>query len=420
MNVAIIGSGISGLAAAWLLARRHDVTLFEADGRLGGHTCTVTVREGQRTHPLDIGFMVFNHHTYPNLTRLLTHLSIPTRAAEMSLSVTCQGCGLEYSGGSLRGLVAQPGNLARPAFWRLLSEILAFNRRATAALNDPGALEAEVSFGRLLARWGLDGQAARHYLYPMAAAIWSTGTGPIAEFPAHPIIQFMANHGLLGVTTHHQWYSVVGGAATYVHALAAPLGASVRTGVRVEAVERRRNHVRLHFADGGSQWFDGAIIATHADQALRLLADPDRDERELLGPWRYSSNRVVLHTDAAMLPSRRAAHAAWNVTQRACREPGNQVCVTYLLNRLQEVDSRQTYLVTLNPIAPPERGSIVLDTTMRHPIMTAESLATQGDLPRLNGGKRTWFCGAYHGWGFHEDGLTSAIRVAAELGETFP
>lgn len=420
MNLAIIGSGISGLAAAWLLARRHNVTLFEADGRLGGHTCTVNVREGQRTLPLDIGFMVFNHHTYPNLTRLFTNLSIPTHPAEMSLSVSCRSCQLEYSGGSLRGLVAQPTNLLRLPFWHLLRGTLDFNWRARAALHRPGGLPTGESLAALLTRWELDGEVARHYLYPMAAAIWSTGTGPITEFPARPILLFMANHGLLGVTTHHQWYSVVGGASAYVAALAAPLGARAHTGVKVHAVERRPKCVRLHFENGESQYFDGVIIATHADQALRLLADPDRDERELLGPWRYSSNRVMLHTDTALLPSRRAAHAAWNVTQRTCDEPGEKVCVTYLLNRLQEVDSRQTYLVTLNPVALPERGSIVLDTTMRHPVMTAQSLATQGDLPRLNGVKRTWFCGAYHGWGFHEDGLTSAIRVAAELGVTFP
>lgn len=419
MKLAIIGSGISGLAAAWLLHRRHHVTLFEASARLGGHTWSVPVREGTDTDVLDIGFMVFNHHTYPNLTRLFDHLSVPTHAADMSLSISCHDCRLEYSGGSLRGLAAQPANFLKPAFWRMLADIVAFNRRAVAALRD-GSLTGDEPLAGLLSRWKLDGGVARHYLYPMAAAIWSTGPGPIAEFPARSIFQFMANHGLLGVASHHQWYSVAGGASTYVHALAAPLGDGVRTGAAVVAVDRTGQEVRLHFSDGSREGFDGVVVATHADQALRLLTAPTDDERGMLGPWNYSSNRVVLHTDASLLPNRTAAQAAWNVTQRDCSHPGEEVCVTYLLNRLQKVTSQRAYLVTLNPLVGPATEAILLDTTMRHPVMTAESLATQADLPRLNGVKRTWFCGAYHGWGFHEDGLAAAIRVAAELGADFP
>lgn len=419
MNLAIVGSGISGLATAWLLHRRHRITLFEAHGRLGGHTWTVDVSEGESSLALDIGFMVFNHRTYPLLTRLFEQLSIPTHAADMSLSVSCQTCRLEYNGGSLRGLAARPANLFAPRFWRLLSGILEFNRRAGNALAS-GAIDDHEPLARLLERLRLGEDVARHYLYPMAAAIWSSGTGAIADFPARSLLQFMANHGLLGVTTHHQWYSVRGGAATYVRALAAPLGDGIRTGVRVTAVERAEADVRLHFADGGSETFDGVVIATHADQALQLLVDPTREERELLGPWSYSSNRVVLHTDASLLPTRPAAHAAWNVLQRECARPGEEVCVTYLLNRLQEVDSRRSYLVTLNPITPPAKEKILLDTTMRHPIMSAASLAAQPHLPRLDGVRRTWFCGAYHGWGFHEDGLAAAVRVAADLGVGFP
>jgi len=419
MNLAVIGSGISGLAAAWLLHRRHRVTLLEAAPRLGGHTWTVQVEEDGQRYPLDIGFMVFNHHTYPNLTRLFHLLSLPTHPADMSLSVTCESCGLQYNGGSLRGLGAQPGNLVKPDFWRLLASIVQFNRLATAALRD-GTLPGEEPLAACLARWDLHGGLARHYLYPMAAAIWSSGTERVTEFPALSLFQFMANHGLLGVSTHHQWYSVVGGASTYVDALAAPLGSGVRTGVPVAAVERAPDHVRLHLADGSREVYDGVVIATHADQALRLLADPSAEERELLGPWRYSANRVVLHTDTHLLPSRPAARAAWNVLQHDCTHPGEEVCVTYLLNRLQEVHTRRLYMVTLNPYTPVQEGSIVLDATMHHPLMTAASLATQPDLPRLNGVRRTWFCGAYHGWGFHEDGLNSAIRVAAELEVAFP
>ncbi len=419
MDLAIIGSGISGLAVAWLLQRRHRVTLLEAASRLGGHTWTVKVEAEGQHHPLDIGFMVFNHHTYPNLTRLFRLLSLPTHPADMSLSVTCEACGLEYNGGSLRGLAAQPGNLLRFGFWRLLGGIVTFNRRATTALRN-ATLPSDESLAACLARWGLDGDVAQHYLYPMAAAIWSSGTGRVAQFPARSLFQFMANHGLLGVTTHHQWYSVVGGATTYVDALTAPLGPRVRTGVPVTAVERDEHHVRLHIADGGSEVYDGVVIATHADQALRLLANPTKEERELLGPWSYSSNRVVLHTDTALLPARPAARAAWNVLQRDCTHPGEEVCVTYLLNRLQAVPTRRHYMVTLNPYAPIEKRTILQDTVMRHPVMTAASLATQPDLPRLNGVKRTWFCGAYQGWGFHEDGLNSAIRVASELGVSFP
>ena len=419
MDLAVIGSGISGLAAAWLLHRRHHVVLLEADPRPGGHTWTVQVQADGQRHPLDIGFMVFNHHTYPNLTRLFQHLCLPTHAADMSLSVTCQACGLQYNGGSLRGLAAQPTNLFQPDFWRLLAGIVRFNHRATAALRD-GTLPSDQSLATCLGRWGLDGGVARHYLYPMAAAIWSSGTERVAHFPARSLFQFMANHGLLGITTHHQWYSVVGGAKTYVDALTAPLGPRVLTGVAVTAVERAADHVRLHLADGSREVYDGVVIATHADQALRLLADPSPAERELLSPWRYSSNRVLLHTDTHLLPSHPAARAAWNVLQRDCAHPGEEVCVTYLLNRLQEVHSRRLYMVTLNPYTTVEAERVVLETTMRHPIMTAASLATQRDLPSLGGVRRTWFCGAYHGWGFHEDGLNSAIRVADQLGVSFP
>lgn len=419
MNVAVIGSGISGLTTAWLLQRRHTVSLFEAAPRLGGHTHTVVIRGPVGPQALDIGFMVFNHHTYPNLTRLFQLLSVPTHAADMSLSITCEECGLCYSGGSLRGLAASPKNLLRLSFLGMLGDILAFNRRARAAVAAGGVGEEE-SLAALLARWGLGGEVARHYLYPMAAAIWSSGTGAITQFPARALLHFLANHGLLGVTTHHQWYSVVGGASTYVQELVRPLGGRVHTGVAVRAVARHADHVRLHLGDGGSATFDAVVIATHADQALALLAEPTAEERELLGAWHYSTNRVVLHSDPSHLPPRPAAHAAWNVRQRTCSQVGEEVCVTYLLNRLQAVNSERFFLVTLNPLTPPAEDATLLTTTMHHPTMTAAALATQPHLPRLSGMHRTFFCGAYHGWGFHEDGLNSAIRVAAELGVSFP
>jgi len=418
MRIAVVGTGISGLSAGWLLARRHEVHLFEGQPRAGGHSHTVVVSEEGNHYPLDVGFMVFNHATYPRLTRLFELLEVATRPSEMSFSVSCRHCDLEYSGGSLSGLLAQPWNLVRPSFLALLRDIPRFNRRAHELLADPGA--PELTVGQFLATSGLCRELGDHYLLPMAAAIWSAGSGTVADFPLLSFLRFSSNHGLLGVTTHHQWHTVAGGSRSYVAAMTARFGERLHLAAPVRAVSRDGAGSRLHFDDGGSDIFDHVVVATHADQALQLLADPSDDERDLLGAWRYSTNAAVLHRDPSLLPRRAGAVASWNVLVPDCRHPGERVQVTYHLNRLQGHESRDPFLLTLNPDPEPPVGTVAARFPFTHPIMDRASLATQANLPRLNGPLHRSFCGAYFGWGFHEDGLAAGIRVAEALGESFP
>lgn len=418
MRVAVVGSGISGLGSAWLLARKHDVHLFERAARLGGHTYTVEVAEGERTLALDLGFLVYNEVTYPYLVRFFAALGVRTQRSDMSFGLRCDRCGLEYSGSSLRGLFAQPRNALRPSFVRMLADIVRFNargRRIVAEGQDPG-----LTLGEFALAEGYSDAFLRHYLAPMAAAIWSSGTGDIHRFPVFSLLRFFSNHGLLGVTSHLPWRSVVGGSHAYLRAVARTLGERVHVGTEVRRVERSEDRVCLVLASGESFACDAVVIGTHADEALALLADPTPEERELLGAWRYSSNRAVLHTDERLLPTRRAARASWSYLLPDCATPTEAVSVTYYLNLLQRLESATNYLVTLNPHRSPAAEKVLHEVTFTHPIYTRESLDTQRRLAELQGVRRTYFCGAYCGWGFHEDGLASAVRVAERFGVTFP
>ncbi len=418
MRIAVVGTGISGLAAAWLLAPRHEVWVFEREGRAGGHSHTVTLRRDGRDVPLDTGFMVFNHATYPNLTRLLAALSVPTRPSDMSFSASCRCCDLEYSGSGLAGLFAQPSNLLRPSFLGLLRDVVRFNRAGRAAL--AAGLDDGVTVADFLAAAGLSDDLARHYLLPMTGAIWSTGSLAAARFPARALLRFFANHGLLGLTTHHQWHTVVGGSRVYVEAMTAAFRDRLRLACPVAGVAREARGVTVRLADGGSERFDRVVIATHADEALALLDDPGPEERELLGAWRYSHNLCVLHSDPAFLPRRRAARASWNALVDDCRAGGERAQLTYDLGRLQGHGDDPPFLLTLNPGRDPAPGLEHRRLRYTHPLLDAASLSTQADLPRLNGPRHTFFCGAYFGWGFHEDGLEAGIRVAEALGASFP
>ncbi len=411
MRIAVVGGGISGLAAAWLLRERHDVHLFEANRYVGGHTRTVVVPNGNGGLALDTGFLVFNDTTYPNLTRLFERLGVASQPTDMSLSVRCGRCGLEY-GGRAAGIFAQGRNIATPRYHRMLLDIARFNRIGRRLLRD-GA--SGGSLGGFLDRSGLGAEFARHYILPLTAALWSAGTTVARSIPLATLLRFMQNHGLLRLTRRLKWRTVVGGSHTYVRRIVHDLPGRVHTGACVASLERDRSGVDVRLEDGRSDRFDHVVVAAHADQALAMLARPSARERELLGAWRYSSNRTLLHTDRGFLPARRAAWASWNYSLEDCEEDEQSVSVSYHLNRLQRLDEDRDYVVTLNPNGTSPAGEVLAEMRFHHPVITEASVQTQPELPRLNGQDRTSYCGAYFGYGFHEDGLNSALAVTREL-----
>lgn len=418
MRIAVIGTGISGLAAAWLLNRRHEVHVFEKQPRIGGHSHTVSVEHDGRRLPLDTGFIVFNEVNYPNLTRLFDRLSVPSQESDMSFAVRCERCDLEYNGRNIASLFAQPINVMRPAFHRMLLDIARFAGMGTRQLASGAA--AGLSLREYLSRAPFGPEFAKHYLVPMAAALWSTGTGVVDHFPAESLLRFFENHGLLRLRRRLQWRTVVGGSRTYVEAIRRELADRVHADTPVKGIIRSASGVRLVFANGGAEFFDRVVIATHADEALKLLCDPSRQELELLSVWRYSENDTWLHTDVTHLPRRPSARASWNYALPDCRVPGRAVSVSYYLNSLQRLDVDEHFVVTLNPTRPPVAERVIRRMQYTHPIFTAESVATQSELPRLNGQRGTFYAGAYFGYGFHEDGMRSAVQVADAFGIGMP
>jgi predicted NAD/FAD-binding protein len=417
MRIAIVGSGISGLGAAWLLGRRHEVHLYEARDRLGGHTHTVVHDQEGRTLPLDTGFIVYNERTYPNLTRAFAELEVATQASDMSFSVSCTDPDLEYAVHSLTGLFARPSQIVSPRFLRMLVDIVRFGRRGRKLL--AGAGDPSATIGDFLRAGSFSDAFARFYLLPMTAAIWSSGTELAAEFPRDALLKFLDNHGLLQVTDQPEWRTVVGGSHNYIGPMSRGFEDRIHLGNGVRSIVRTPDEVALELASGETVRFDHVVIAAHADQALAMLHDPSSLERELLGQWSYSRNDTWLHTDSSLLPRRRAAWASWNYLLPDGRRPQEQVSVTYHLNRLQRLVEDREYLVTLNPPREPAPGTVIRRMSYSHPVYTRDAVATQSDLPRLNGRNRTHFCGAYFRNGFHEDGLSSAIAVAEDLGVSF-
>jgi predicted NAD/FAD-binding protein len=393
MRIAVVGSGISGLGAAHVLSRAHHVEVFEREPRAGGHANTV-VHDGLA---LDTGFLVHNVRNYPLLTRLFRELGIAAHESDMSFSVSCGGCGLEYSG---RRPFAQPANAASPRFLALLWEIGRWLR--TARPEDDSQSLAEY-----LDVHGYSRRFRRHFLVPMTSALWSTAPGRALEFPAAYAIRFFANHGMLGFG-RFRWRTVTGGSHRYVDAIAARLGRRLRLGAGVRSVRRSEAFVELRIGDAIER-FDRVVLATHADQALALLEDPTPDERRVLGQFAYTSNDAVLHTDSRLLPRTAAARASWNYRLGDDGRP----TITYHLNRLQALDAERDYCLTLNEDIPEEH--VLQRFTYEHPLYTVATLRAQGELPRLAGG-RTHYAGAYFGNGFHEDALASGVAVSRALG----
>jgi predicted NAD/FAD-binding protein len=411
LDIAVVGSGIAGLSCAWLLARRHRVTLLEAAPRVGGHVNTIEVAGPDGPVPVDSGFIVYNEATYPNLTALFRHLGVATQPSEMSFAVSLDEGELEYAGTTLAGLFAQRRNLFRPRFWRMLRDLLRFYR---AAPRDLPALAEGVTLGEYLLRNGYGAGLRDDHLLPMAAAIWSGGTARLADYPAASFIRFCANHGLLQVTGRPQWRAVAGGSATYVRKLLADFAGVVETGQPVRSVRRFADHVELHTGTGDVRRFDRVVLATSAPRALEMLGDATADEQELLGAFGATRNIAVLHSDPALMPRRRAVWSSWNYLGSRAR--GGELCVTYWMNRLQAIPGARDWFVTLNPPRPPAAGTLLHSEMYEHPLFDGAAIRAQRHLWRLQGVRHTWFCGAWFGAGFHEDGLQAGLAVAEQLG----
>jgi predicted NAD/FAD-binding protein len=416
MRIAVVGGGISGLSAAWLLVRRHHVELFEREDRLGGHAHTHTVEHEGGAVRLDSGFLVYNRRTYPLFVRLLSELGVSGQPSDMSFSVDCRRCRLEYSTRGLSGLFAQRHRAIDPAHLRMLAGIPRFNRRARAVLDDPAA--ADETLGEFLRREAFPPSFARHFMLPLVGAVWSAAAADVLRFPARAVFRFMDNHGWLTIDPP-RWWTVEGGSRRYVDAIAVRLGRAVHAGCGVLAVKRDREGVDLLTERREWRRFDKVVLATHADQALRILEDPSPEESRLLGAFRYSRNRTLLHTDATVLPRSRHARASWNMVTRDCRQDGAPVSLTYHLNRLQSVPGPTQFCVSLNLDREPARGTVLAEMDYTHPILDAAAAAAQPGLRRLSGQRHTFFAGAHLRYGFHEDGLMSGVKVAEALGGSF-
>ena len=416
-RIAVIGSGISGASAAWLLRDHADVTLFERGPRFGGHTHTFRVKE-DRPVVVDTGFMVFNRENYPLLCALFDHLDIASYPTDMSFSASFDQGRMEYAGTDLNTLFGQRKNLVNRRFWGMLLSTVRFNRLAQQALSEP--LPPQLSMGEFLDRHGFSETFRSHYLYPMAAAIWSCPRDQIARFPAVSFLRFFANHGLIRLADRPQWLTVEGGSSTYMDRLVDDLGRNARLNAPVVSVERKARGVDLLDADGARQSFDEVVLACHSDQALDLLADPSPSERRLLGAIPYQSNRVLLHRDPSLMPRERRVWSSWNYLSRSAEDEAQAVSVTYWMNSLQRLATSTDYFVSLNPLDEPREEIIAAEFEYEHPVFTTAALEAQKQLHRIQGRSHTWFAGAWTGYGFHEDGMRSGVEVAQALGATLP
>jgi predicted NAD/FAD-binding protein len=408
-RIAVIGAGIAGLSAAWMLSCANQVVIYEAETRLGGHAHTVDVRTGTSETAVDTGFIVYNEGNYPNLVALFDHLGVPTQESEMSFSASLNGGRFEYSSSVI---MAQPSNILRARFWRMLRDLARFYRDAPGLL---GRAELQgTTLGEFLDDGGYGQCFIDDHLLPIGAAIWSASSSQMRDYPLFAFIRFFESHGLLRLAGRPKWRTVTGGSRSYVNRIAALTPASVRLGCAAKSIARLPDGVMVTDATGNVDRFDEVVIATHADQALGLLVDPDQAEAELLGAFRYTSNRAVLHSDPNLMPRRRLAWSSWNYVARATGGD-DALCVTYWMNRLQNLDRRHPLFVTLNPnqvIAPDQ---VLRSFTYRHPLFDSAALTAQQQLWRLNANRNTWFCGSYFGYGFHEDALQSGLAVAEAL-----
>lgn len=416
-RIAVVGSGISGLSSAWLLSQKHDVTLFEAGNYPGGHSNTVDVTLDGVSHPVDTGFLVFNAKTYPNLVALFAHLGVASVETEMSFAVSLEQPDLEWSGSSLATVFGQKRNLLRPNFWRMLADILRFNRESVAWLATHP--DEQLSLRDFLVSGSYSRPFAEWYLLPMGAAIWSCPAGQMLDYPLATFVRFCRNHGLLQVFDRPLWRTVQGGAREYVKKLAEQIAANlgtIRLNTPVLAVRRENNGVLLT-TRGGIECFDQVVLACHSDQAKAILGDAATpEEQQLLGAIRYEPNRAVLHTDAALLPRDPALWSAWNYSSSKAELDQQPVSVSYLINRLQPLPFKTPIMVSLNPQREPVADKVIAEFDYAHPVFDGPAIVAQRRLAELSGQRGVWFCGAWNGYGFHEDGLKSGLKVANAMG----
>ncbi|MBN1673833.1 MAG: FAD-dependent oxidoreductase [Kiritimatiellae bacterium] len=414
-RIAVVGAGVAGLTAAYILQRRHHVTVFEKNDYLGGHTHTLTLAAGpDKGLPVDTGFIVMNHRNYPLLTRLFEQLDVTLQDSDMSFSYWDRHSGLQYAGTNLNTLFGQRRNVVRPAFYRLLRDILRFYRQATADLARGSA--GDVTLGEYLRQGGFSEAFVRHHIVPMGAAIWSTPCAEMMDFPALSFLHFFRNHGLLSLKDRPQWRTVTGGSHTYVAKMVERMTVDIRLNAPVAQVSRRQAGVRVTVAGAAPETFDGVVIGAHADQALAILENPTEAERVLLGAWRYQMNRTVLHTDGAVMPPLRRVWSSWNYTREGRDDPDGPATLSYWMNHLQRLQAGRDYFVSLNRTQAFPAESVLAEMDYAHPTYTRESMASQQELPALNGADRIWFCGSYFGYGFHEDGARSGVEVARTFG----
>ena len=414
-HIAVIGAGISGLAAAYLLSRRYEVSIVEREPRVGGHTHTIRASGDRGAIALDTGFLVHNARTYPNLVRLFDEIGVATRPSDMSFSVSCATTGFEYSSRGMRGFFAQAINVLNPDHYRLLGEIVRFNREAPAVLDVTDS--RQWTLGDYVRERGYGEAFVTRYLVPMTSAIWSASISVVRAFPMQTLVRFMQNHGMLTLASPVTWRVVCGGSDSYVAPLIQPLGDRVYKSKAPTAVLRSQKGVTLRFADGQERRFDEVVFACHGDQVLPLLTDATTDEQDVFSSFTTTVNDTVLHTDASLLPANPRARASWNY--RLDGSPDQPPTVTYDLNRLQGLYEGKQYCVTLNPRRMPAAGTVLARMTYRHPQFTRQTESAQAQWRMISGAQRTHFCGAYWRYGFHEDGLLSAMRVAEDLGVTW-
>ena len=417
-RIAVIGAGVAGLGAAWMLSQQHDVTLFESSDQVGGHSHTAYVPTPFGEVPVDTGFIVYNTHNYPNLCAMFDHLNVPTRESDMSFAVSVGNGRLEYCGNGVSGLFAQRRNMARPVYWRMVWDLLRFYREAPAMLASED-LKA-MTLGEWLDRQGYSQYFRYNHLYPMAAAIWSMPVHKIEDFPASTFLYFYKQHGLLQLRNRPRWRTVERGSRTYVDIVLQAFEGPVRTGHPVRAVTREAGGVRVKTDQDEGTLFDQVVIAAHGDQALGLLDNPLPAESAVLGAFEYEKNRVVLHGDETLMPQRRDVWSSWNYLSSGAEDAKGRLSVTYWMNRLQSIDPRVPLFVTLNPLHEPDADKVITEYAYDHPSFDRKALAAQKDLPALQGVDRIWYCGSYFGYGFHEDAFTSGLNVARAFGISAP